>query len=77
MCVCVYKLLISILVSPGVLILFPRSLVYVKDDLLARLLHTCNVCVIWLSILGVDGFLRIKSFDLLRFPSLSPAREPR
>ena len=64
-CVCVYKLLISTLVSPGVLILFPRSLVYVKDGLLACLLHTCNVCVIWLSVLGVDGFVRIKSFDLL------------
>ena len=50
---------------------------YVKDDLLAHLLHTCNVCVIWLSILGVDGFLRIKSFDLLQFPSLSSALEPR
>ena len=57
----VYKLLISTLVSPGVLILFPRSLVYV----LACLLHTCNVCIIWLSVLGVDGFVRIKSFDLL------------
>lgn len=48
-----------------------------KMNLLACLLHTCNVCVICLSVLGVDGFVRIKSFDLLQFPSLSPALEPR